>query len=54
MYRAWIVAIALLGVLFSAPLLASDRASAASTTGTVQIVYPLSGAALGIKGLEFN
>src|SRR5256884_6342185 len=50
MYRAWIVAIALFGVLFSAPLLASDRASAASTTGTVQIVYPLSGAALGIEG----
>ena len=50
MYRAWIVAIALLGVLFSALLLASDRGSAASTTGTVQIVYPLSGAALGIEG----
>src|SRR5205807_7097323 len=50
MYRAWIVAIALFGVLFSAPLLASDRASAASTTGTVRIVYPLTGAALGIEG----
>ena len=50
MRRAWIVAVALLGVVFSAPLLASDRASAASTTGTVQIVYPLNGAALGIEG----
>src|SRR5438552_365801 len=50
MYRAWIVAVALLGVVFTAPLLATDRASAASTTGTVQIVYPVSGAALGIQG----
>src|SRR3989440_12125176 len=50
MFRAWIVAVALLGVLLSAPLLASERASAASTTGTVQIVYPLTGAAVGIEG----
>jgi len=36
--------------LLSSPLFASDRAAAAGTTGTVQIVYPLNGAALGIEG----
>src|SRR5438132_14160861 len=50
MHRAWILGLVLFAVFLSAPLFASGRAAAASTTGTVQIVYPLNGAALGIEG----
>ena len=50
MHRAWILGLVLFAVFLSAPLFASGRATAASTTGTVQIVYPLNGAALGIEG----
>src|SRR5437016_2520047 len=49
MHRAWILGLVLFAVFMSAPLFASGRAAAASTTGTVQIVYPLNGAALGIE-----
>src|SRR5439155_1570001 len=50
MHRAWILGLVLFAVFLSAPLFASGRAAAASTTGTVQVVYPLNGAALGIEG----
>ncbi len=50
MHRAWLVGIAFVVIAFSAPLLAAGQAAAASTSGTVQIVYPKTGASLGIEG----
>jgi len=49
LHRAWLIAVIVVGVAFSV-VLSSDRALAASTTGTVRIVYPLSAASLGVEG----